>query len=90
MEQKEYERIARLEAQVESVLESNQRIETKLDAYTANFMPRSEAEIRFQNIENDVKEVKTNRKSNAALIVSIASVAVVFIFNIISLFNQGG
>lgn len=87
MEQKEHERIARLEAQVESVLESNQRIETKLDAYTANFMPRSEAEIRFQNIENDVKEVKTNRKSNAALIVSIASVAVVFIFNLINTIN---
>jgi hypothetical protein len=87
MEQKEYERIARLEAQVDTILESNQRIESKLDAYTATFMPRTEAEIRFNNVEQELKEVKANRKSNAALIVSIASVAVVFIFNLINAIN---
>ena len=59
----------------------------KLDAYTASFMPRTEAEIRFNNVEQELKEVKANRKSNAALIVSIASVAVVFIFNLIKFLN---
>jgi len=87
MEQKDFERITRLETQIESLSDGVNRIETKLDAYTANFMPRTEAEIRFQNIEKDLNEVKSNRKSNAALIVSIASVAVVFIFNLINAIN---
>lgn len=87
MEQKDFERITRLETQLESLSDGVSRIETKLDAYTANFMPRTEAEIRFQNIEKDLNEVKSNRKSNAALIVSIASVAVVFIFNLINAIN---
>lgn len=90
MEQKEYERITRLETQIENMAESVSRIETKLDAYTSNFLPRSEAEIRFLNVEKEIKEVKANRKSNAALIVSVASVAVVFIFNLINLINKGG
>lgn len=84
MDQKEYERIARLEAQVESVLESNTRIETKLDAYSANFLPRNEAEVRFQSIEKEFEEVKSNRKSNAALAVSIASIVVGFIFSLLN------
>ncbi|MEK0286570.1 hypothetical protein [Caldifermentibacillus hisashii] len=87
MEQKDFERITRLETQLESLSDGVSRIETKLDAYTANFIPRTEAEIRFQNIEKDLNEVKSNRKSNAALIVSIASVAVVFIFNLINAIN---
>lgn len=87
MEQKDFERITRLETQIESLSDGVNRIETKLDAYTANFMPRTEAEIRFQNIEKDLNEVKSNRKSNAALVVSIASVAVVFIFNLINAIN---
>lgn len=87
MEQKDFERITRLETQIENLSDGVNRIETKLDAYTANFMPRTEAEIRFQNIEKDLNEVKSNRKSNAALIVSIASVAVVFIFNLINAIN---
>jgi hypothetical protein len=87
MEQKDFERITRLETQLENLSDGVSRIETKLDAYTANFIPRTEAEIRFQNIEKDLNEVKSNRKSNAALIVSIASVAVVFIFNLINAIN---
>jgi seryl-tRNA synthetase len=87
MDPKEFERIARLETHVENMAESVERIETKLDAYTANFLPRTEAEVRFEKVESEIKEVKNSRKANAALIVSIASVAVVFIFNLINVIN---
>lgn len=87
MEQKEFERITRLETQIESLSDGVNRIETKLDAYTANFLPRSEAELRFKNIEKEIDQTKNNRKSNAALVVSIASVAVGFIFSLLNYVN---
>lgn len=87
MEKKEYERITRLETQIEGMSESVGRIETKLDAYTANFLPRSEADLRFKNIEKEIDQTKNNRKANAALVVSITGVAVGFIFSLLNYVN---
>ena len=94
MEQKEYERIARLETQIEGMAESVGRIESKLDAYTANFMPRAEAELRFQNVEKEIAEVKAgidkndgNRRSNIALIISVVSVVTGVIFSLLNYVN---
>ncbi|RKO63659.1 hypothetical protein [Caldibacillus debilis] len=85
MEHKDYERIAKLETQLESVTEGLKRIETKLDAYSANFITREEANIRFKAIDKDIEEMKQNKKANNALIVSIASVVLTFIFQLINL-----
>ena len=63
MEQKDYERIAKLETQLESVTEGLKRIENKLDAYTANFITRSEAEIRFKNVEKELIELKDDKRA---------------------------
>lgn len=94
MEQKEYERIARLETQIESMAESVGRIETKLDAYTTNFMPRAEAELRFQNAEKETSEVKktvdnidNNRRATVALVISVVSVVTGIIFSLLTYAN---
>ncbi|KYC67160.1 hypothetical protein [Heyndrickxia coagulans] len=91
MEQKEYERIARLETQIENMAESVGRIESKLDAYTANFIPRAEAEMRFQNVEKEITEVKAEmdkndgkRRSNLALIVSVVFGVIGVVFSLLN------
>ena len=78
------ERIATLESQLESLSRSLERIETKLDAYSSNFLTRSEAQIRFENIDRDIREIKENKRANMALVVSVAGVAVTFIFALVN------
>jgi uncharacterized protein YpuA (DUF1002 family) len=91
MEQKDYERIASLETQLETLTKSVDRIETKLDLLTSTFITRNEANIRFENVENDInnvkkeiKEAKEDKKANSALLVSAASVVLTFIFGLIN------
>ena len=48
MEQKDYERIATLETQLETLSKGLERIETKLDAYSTNFITRLEAGCLLQ------------------------------------------
>ncbi|MEJ9210131.1 hypothetical protein [Bacillus smithii] len=92
MEQKDYERIAALETQLETLTKSMDRIETKLDLLTTNFITRNEADVRFSNINHELKnvkeelkETKENKKANNALLVSATSVALTFIFGLINL-----
>ncbi|MDE3837947.1 hypothetical protein C0966_00810 [Bacillus methanolicus] len=84
MEQKDYERIATLETQLAALSKSLERIESKLDAYSANFLTRNEADIRFKNIEDEMKEVKENKRANLSLLVSVAAVAVTFVFSLLT------
>lgn len=90
MEQKDYERIATLETQLVTLTKTIERIETKLDAYSSNFITKSEADLRFGQIEKEMDEAKSNRKSNTALWISGAAVAVTFIFGLLNLINNGG
>lgn len=92
MEHKDYERIASLETQLETLTKSIYRVETKLDSFTSNFVTRNEANIRFQNVENkienvekEVEELKENKKANNALLVSATSVVLTFLFGLINL-----
>jgi len=92
LEQKDYERIATLETQLETLTKSMERIETKLDLLTSTFITRNEADIRFQNVENkienvekEVEELKENKKANNALLVSATSVVLTFLFGLINL-----
>lgn len=79
------ERIATLETQLNSVVKGMERIETKLDAYSANFLPRSEADFKFGKVEDEIKEIKQNKRANLSLTVSVLAVAVTFIFALINL-----
>jgi archaellum component FlaC len=85
LEQKDYERIAALETQLETLTKSMERIETKLDLLTSSFITRNEADIRFQNLKEEIEELKQNKRANSALMVSVISVAVTFIFGLINI-----
>jgi seryl-tRNA synthetase len=84
LEQKDYERIAKLETQLESLTEGLKRIEKKLDEYTTNFITRTEADIRFKNIEKELREVKEDKRANRAFWVSVSALAVTFIFSLLN------
>lgn len=91
MEQKEYERIARLETQLEGMVEGMGRIEAKLDAYAANFIPRTEAELRFQSAEKEIADIKADidkndgkRRSNIALIISVVFGVIGVVFSLLN------
>jgi hypothetical protein len=89
MEQKDYERIATLESQLEILSKSLDRIENKLDAYSTNFITRIEANIQFNNIEKEIEELKTNKRANSALIVSWLAVAITFVFALLTVLGTG-
>jgi archaellum component FlaC len=84
LEKNDYERIATLETQLETLTKSVERIETKLDLLTSSFITRNEADIRFQNLKEEIEELKQNKRANSALLVSVTSVAVTFIFALIN------
>lgn len=85
MEKNDYERIATLETQLETLTKSVDRIETKLDLLTSTFITRNEANLRFENMEKEITEQKQNKRANISLSVSVISVAVTFIFALINL-----
>ncbi|MCM3024625.1 hypothetical protein [Heyndrickxia ginsengihumi] len=78
------ERIATLETQLDSLAKALERIETKLDAYNANFLPRNEADFRFEKVEDEIKEIKQNKRANLSLTVSVLAVTVTFIFALLN------
>ena len=91
MEQKDYERIATLETQLTALSKSLERIENKLDAYSANFLTRNEADLRFSQMETRLEQIEErldkrekNKKDTISLLVSAAAVAVTFIFSLLN------
>ncbi|WP_044736210.1 hypothetical protein [Geobacillus kaustophilus] len=84
MEQKDYERIATLETQLAALSKSLERIESKLDKWTANFLPRNEAELRFGQIEMRLDKQEKSRRDNISLFVSVCALAVTFIFSLLN------
>ena len=84
MEQKDYERIATLETQLAALSRSLERIENKLDAYSANFLTRSEADLRFGQIETRLDKQERNKRDNISLFVSVTALAVTFIFSLLN------
>jgi outer membrane protein TolC len=84
LEQKDYERIATLETQLATLSKSLERIEAKLDAYSANFVTRNEAELRFGQIETRLDKQEKNRRDNISLFVSVCALAVTFVFSLLN------
>ncbi|WP_259545024.1 hypothetical protein MHI39_08280 [Heyndrickxia sp. FSL K6-6286] len=79
------ERIATLETRLDALSNSLERIESKLDAYSSNFMTKSEAEFRFQSIEKELNENKNNKRANSALLVSAIGIVATIVFALINL-----
>jgi hypothetical protein len=84
LEQKDYERIATLETQLAALSKSLERIESKLDAYSTNFLTRNEAELRFGQIETRLDKQEKSRRDNLSLFVSVSALAVTFIFSLLN------
>ncbi|WP_044736118.1 hypothetical protein [Geobacillus kaustophilus] len=87
MEQKDYERIATLETQLAALSKSLERIENKLDQWTANFLPRNEAELRFGQIEERLDKQEKNKRENISLLISAIALGITFIFNLLNYFK---
>lgn len=82
------ERIATLEAQLEQFAKSLDRIEKKLDNFGTNFITRNEADIQFKNLEDEIKEIKENKKANNAFVVSVFSIVVSGVIGLINLLTK--
>ncbi|WP_371017376.1 hypothetical protein [Pseudalkalibacillus sp. JSM 102089] len=97
------ERIAKLEEQskghtdhYDRLYETMLRMETKLDTYTTNFLPRTEAQEMFRSRDEDIKEnreslekleneIKNDSRSNKAILPAWFAVAISIIVGILSL-----
>jgi len=74
VEQKDYERLAKMEAQVEQMSAVVIRMEAKLDTWATNFLTRNEAAEMFRSRDQDIqetrqelKELKNEKQSDKAL-----------------------
>lgn len=86
MEQKEYERITRLETQIENMAKGMGRIETKLDAYAADFISRHEADLRFQNLEEEIADIQAEMDKNDSKWRSNLALTISVVFGVIGVF----
>ncbi|PGL56614.1 hypothetical protein CN927_27690 [Bacillus cereus] len=91
MEQKEYERIAKLEVQLQSMNETLIRIEEKLDYNQKNYMQRSEVEEMFKFRDREIRDLKqaqekleSDKKANISMWISGLSLAVLLLFYILN------
>jgi len=56
MDQKDYERLAKMEAHVEQMNAVVIRMEAKLDTWSTNFLTRNEATEMFRSRDQDIQE----------------------------------
>lgn len=92
------ERLARLEADVLSIKDYMIRLEGKLDAWTSMYVPRQEAyemfrsrDSQIKDIKDEITELKENSKSNKAMMVgwfSFAAAAISSLVAIIALYKS--
>ncbi|MEH7457716.1 hypothetical protein V7183_10885 [Bacillus sp. JJ1127] len=91
MDQKEYERIAKLEVQLQSMNATVIRIEEKLDYNQKNYMQRTEIEEMFKFRDREIRDLKlaqekndSNKKAHISMWISGLSLAVLLLFNILN------
>ncbi len=94
MESKDLERLAKLETQLESMGQVMLRLEAKFDAWQTNFLTRVEADEMFrsrdkeiQNVREDLKEAKLDKRSNFALVPAYISLGVSIIIGLVMYFK---
>ncbi|HDX9631843.1 TPA: hypothetical protein ROY30_005613 [Bacillus cereus] len=91
MDQREYERIAKLEVQLQSMNATVIRIEEKLDSNQKNYMQRTEIEEMFKFRDREIRDLKqaqekldSNKKAHISMWISGLSLAVLLLFNILN------
>ncbi|AWC29068.1 hypothetical protein R6231_13055 [Bacillus cytotoxicus] len=91
MDQKEYERIAKLEVQLQAMNATVIRIEEKLDNNQRNSITRIEVEEMFKFRDREIRDLKiaqekleSNKKANISMWISGLSLAVLLLFNILN------
>ncbi|ANC77164.1 hypothetical protein ABE65_010270 [Fictibacillus phosphorivorans] len=94
MESKDLERLAKLETQLESMGQVMLRLEAKFDAWQTNFLTRVEADEMFrsrdkeiQNVREDLKEAKLDKRSNFALVPAYISLGVSIVIGLVMYFK---
>ncbi|MBD8076495.1 hypothetical protein PDN49_11925 [Bacillus cereus] len=91
MDQREYERIAKLEVKLETMNATITRIEEKLDNNQKNYITRTEVDKMFKFRDREIKELKqaqekndNNKKAHISMWISGLSLAVLILFNILN------
>ncbi|MCU4786037.1 hypothetical protein V4W76_10760 [Bacillus thuringiensis] len=91
VEQKEYERIAKLEVHLQTMNAAVKRIEEKLDYNQKNYMQRTEIDEMFKFRDREIRDLKqaqekleSNKKANISMWISGLSLAVLLLFNILN------
>lgn len=98
VEQKEYERIAKLEVKLESMNETMIRIEKNLERNHANQMTRNEVEKMFKLRDRDIEDLRDEveelkeateksasiKRANLALTVSVLMLVSSLVFSILN------
>ncbi|PRT19816.1 hypothetical protein [Bacillus wiedmannii] len=76
MDQKDYERLAKVEAQLENLTQLVVELKAQLGVFSQHFPTRIEVAEMFRSRDEAIKEMKEDKRSNKALIASWASVVV--------------
>ncbi|MGD2273228.1 hypothetical protein [Bacillus wiedmannii] len=79
MDEKDYERherLAKVEAQLENLTQLVVELKAQLGVFSQNFPTRIEVAEMFRSRDEDIKEMKEDKRNNKALIASWASVVV--------------
>ncbi|WP_258957095.1 hypothetical protein [Bacillus paranthracis] len=91
VEQKEYERIAKLEVHLQTMNAAVKRIEEKLDHNQKNYMQRTEIDEMFKFRDREIRDLKqaqekldSNKKAHISMWISGLSLAVLLLFNILN------
>ncbi|WP_270607503.1 hypothetical protein [Bacillus mobilis] len=91
LDQKEYERITKLEVKLESMNETMMRIEKNLERNHSNYMVRTEVIEMFKLRDREIEDLKqeqekndANKKAHISIWISGLSLAVLLLFNILN------
>lgn len=76
MDQKDYERLAKLEAQLENLTQLVVELKVQIGAFSHNFPTRLEVNEMFKSRDEVIREIKEDKKNNKALTASWAAVVV--------------
>ncbi|HDR7980279.1 TPA: hypothetical protein QC443_002556 [Bacillus cereus] len=76
MDQKDYERLAKVEAQLENLTQLVVELKAQIVVFSQNFPTRIEVAEMFRSRDEDIKEMKEDKRNNKALAASWASVVV--------------
>lgn len=94
MERQDYERISRIEAELENITKLLTKLDAKFDSLNTVFAPRSELNVMFsqrdekiQNLQKEIEELKVEKRNNKALAPAWAGVVVGVISLLITIYT---